>query len=134
MDIITKIKKIDTLFHVKGCTEDDIKNAESILNLTFPEEYVSYVKEFGAISFYATEWTGLNVGERINVVNVTINERKLNPNFPDDCFVIENQGIDGIVTVANSKGEVFTVRYDKIISLCDSIGEYLDICIDRENM
>ncbi len=131
--IVSRISKIENLFHAKGCSNKQIKEAESALGFSFPEEYVSYVKEYGAISFFATEWTGLNVGGQINVVNATKQERDLNPDFPSNCFVLENQGIDGIVTVANSKGEVFLVQYDNIKPLCSSISEYLEQCIDRQN-
>lgn len=130
-NIISKINSIEKVFHAKGCSDNQIKEAEKELGFSFPEEYVLYVKEYGAISFFATEWTGLNVGGRINVVDATKQERELNSDFPSDCFVLENQAIDGIVTVANSEGKVFTVQYDKVESLCDSISEYLNMCIDR---
>lgn len=131
-NIVSKINGIEKVFHGKGCSEDQIKEAEKELGFLLPEEYVIYVKEFGAISFFATEWTGLNVGGRINVVGATKQERELNSDFPSDCFVLENQAIDGMITAANSEGKVFTVQYDKIVPLCDTISDYLDICIKRK--
>ncbi|MGX7096015.1 SMI1/KNR4 family protein [Gemella bergeri] len=53
------IKKIENLYTAKGATEEQIIAAEKDLNLTFPVEYREYLKEFGAISFYGTELTGL---------------------------------------------------------------------------
>ena len=130
--IVEKIKKVDKLYHAKGCTTIQLKEAQRELGLEFPEEFIDYVKEYGAISFYGTEWTGLNVGGYLNVVEVTKRERELNSAFPTDCFVLENQAIDGLITAVNENGNVFTIQYDKKTPLCDSISEYLDICIARK--
>lgn len=130
--IVDKIKKIEKLYHAKGCTTRQLKEAQSELGIEFPEEFIDYVKEFGAISFYGTEWTGLNVDGYLNVVESTKQERELNSAFPTDCFVLENQAIDGAITAVDEKGHVYTVQYDKKISLCDSISEYLNICIARK--
>lgn len=131
-NIVEKIKKIDNLYHAKGCTTRQLKEAQNKLELEFPEEFIDYVKEFGAISFYGTEWTGLNVDGYLNVVEATKQERTLNSAFPTDCFVLENQAIDGIITAVNEKGHVYIIQYDKKTSLCDSISEYLNICISRQ--
>ena len=130
-DIVSKIEKIEKLFHARGCSNEQVEEAEKKLGLTFPEEYISYVRKFGAISFYATEWTGLNVSGRINVVDATMQEREINANFPKNCFVLENQAIDGMITAVNSEGSVFLVQYGKIMPLCNSISEYLDQCVNR---
>lgn len=130
--IVDKIKEIPNLYHVEGCTTKQIQEAQNALGLEFPADFIDYLKEYGAISFYGTEWTGLNVEGYLNVVEVTKRERQLNPNFPSDCIVIENQGIDGVLTVMNEKGQVFTLQYDKKDFLCDSLSAYLDICIARK--
>ena len=130
-NIIEKIKEIPNLYHAKGCSDEQIEEAERELGLKFPEEFIAYVKEYGALSFYGTEWTGLNVGGYLNVVDATKQERWLNSDFPKGYFVIENQGIDGVFTVVNESGQVFTLQYDKVELLCDSLLEYLDVCIAR---
>ena len=130
--IVDKIKKIEKLYHAKGCTTRQLKEAQSELGIEFPEEFIDYVKEFGVISFYGTEWTGLNVDGYLNVVESTKQERELNSAFPTDCFVLENQAIDGVITAVDEKGHVYTIQYDKKNWLCDSISEYLNICIARK--
>lgn len=132
-NIVDKIYGIEKLYHVKGCSTSQLEDAQRILGLEFPEEFVDYAKEFGAISFYGTEWTGLNVEGYLNVVEVTKQERERNKLFPLDCFVIENQGIDGIITIVDTKGYVFSAQYDNIVPLCDSLSDYLDICIARKS-
>ena len=130
--IIEKIGKIEKLYHAKGCTFKQIKDAQTELGITFPEEYMDIVKEYGAISFYGTEWTGLNVDDYLNVVTVTKQERDLNSSFPSDCFVLENQGIDGLIVIANEAGQVFSLRYSKVEKIHDTIAGYLDECTSRK--
>lgn len=131
-NIVEKIKKIDKLYHAKGCTTSQLRKAQIELGIDFPEEFIDYAKEYGAISFYGTEWTGFNVDSYLNVVEVTKQERELNSAFPTDCFVLENQGIDGLITAVNENGNVFIIQYDKKTPLCNSISDYLDICIARK--
>lgn len=131
MSIVNEIKKIPNLYHVEGCTTRQVMDAQKVLGLVFPREYIDYVKEFGVISFYGTEWMGLNVDGYLNVVEATKQEREINESFPVNCFVIENQGIDGLVTVADEQGRIYSVHYDKKEQICNSLSEYLNYCVDR---
>lgn len=133
MNIIEKIKKIDDLNIISnnGASEEQILRAEKRLELKFPEEYKNYVKEFGAISFLGNEWTGLNIDGYLNVVNMTEEERALNEFFPKKYFVIENIGVDRMLIISNEKGEIYTIQYNKIKFLCNSLSEYLDICLEE---
>ena len=132
-NIVEKIRKIENLYHAKGCTTKQLKEAQKELGVIFPEEFVDYTKEFGAISFYATEWTGLNVEGYLNVVSATIQQRKENLNFPARCFVLENIAIEGLLTVVDEEGHVYSEQHDKKTLLCNSISEYLDICVERKD-
>lgn len=132
MNIVDKIKTIPNLCHLTGCKTTQIKAAQKELDLDFPDEFIDYVKEFGVISFYGTEWTGLNVEGYLNVVDATKNERKLNKGFPQGFFVLENQAIDGILILVNSKGAVYSYQNGNLPTLiCKSMSEYLDICIQK---
>jgi hypothetical protein len=133
MNIVEKIKKIDDLDIISnnGASEEQIIRAEKRLELKFPEEYKDYVKEFGAISFLGNEWTGLNVDGYLNVVNMTEEERALNEFFPKKYFVIENIGVDRMLIISDEKGKIYTIQYDKIKFLCNSLSEYLDICLEE---
>lgn len=130
--IIEKIKKIDKLYHAQSCTTKQIKEAQKELGITFPDEYMDIVKEYGAISFFGTEWTGLNVDDYLNVVSVTKQEREMNNDFPAGCFVLENQGIDGLIVIANEAGQVFSLKFSKVEKIYDTISSYLDECIGRK--
>ena len=129
--IIEKINTIENLYHAKGCTYKQINDAQEELGITFPDDYIDILREYGAISFYGTEWTGLNVDDYLNVVSVTKKEREMNSSFPSDCFVLENQGIDGLIVICNEAGEVFNLQYSKIEKIHDSISGYLDECMQR---
>jgi hypothetical protein len=132
LNIVDKIKTIPNLCHLTGCKTTQIKAAQKELDLDFPDEFIDYVKEFGVISFYGTEWTGLNVEGYLNVVDATKNERKLNKGFPQGFFVLENQAIDGILILVNSKGAVYSYQNGNLPTLiCKSMSEYLDICIQK---
>lgn len=129
--IIEKINKIEKLYHTEGCSFKQIKEAQLELGITFPDEYIDIIKKYGTISFYGTEWTGLNIEGYLNVVSATKQEREMNSAFPLDYFVLENQGIDGLIVICNEKGEIFSIQYSKIEKIHDSISSYLDECINR---
>lgn len=130
--IVEKLNAVPNLFHLTGCVTSQIKEAQKSLNLEFPAEYIEYVKTFGAVSFYGTEWAGLNVDGNLNVVTATKQERDLDSNFPNDCFVVENVGIDGVLTLMGQNGKIYTYQQGKKSLLCDTLCEYLDLCIARK--
>ncbi|MBQ8688443.1 MAG: SMI1/KNR4 family protein [Ruminococcus sp.] len=130
-DIVSKMEAIKNLYHLTGCTDQEIEKAQQALGLRFSDEYVKYVKAYGAVSFYATEWTGLNVEGYLNVVEATMQERNLNPDFPDDCYVIENQDLNGSVIVSDSSGSVSVIQEGQRSEICRSLLEYLEICLRR---
>lgn len=130
--IVEKLKQVEHLYHLQGCSAEQIAQAQEALQIVFPEEFVDYVKQYGAISFYGTEWMGLNVPEELDVVAATQAERSVNPDFPKDFFVLEDQGIDALITAMDQQGRVYAVQYERKKLLCNSMSEYLDLCIARK--
>ncbi|MCR4822102.1 MAG: SMI1/KNR4 family protein [Treponema sp.] len=131
--MIEKIKSIENLCSGVGVSDEQITEAEKALGLKFPKEYVAYLKEFGKIRFFATEWTGLNAKGYRNVVEATNDEKSVNESFPKGFFVLENLGVDAKMVVVNEKGEVYILQYDRLKLICNTIEEYLDFCIARKN-
>ena len=129
-DIVDKILAISGLLSLGGCSDEQIKEAEEKLGLVFPAEYKDYVKQFGAISFTGTEWTGLNAVGYLNVITETLTEKERYDSFPEKHFVLENLGIDGILVICDEEGKVFSFNGDKESLLTQSISEYLDQCIE----
>ena len=131
MNIIDKIKTIEGLGHIQGCTDEQIKDAESKLELTFPQEYKDYVKTYGCIDFGSTELTGLNIDGYLNTVEATLVEKEYNEAFPEKHFILDDYHIDAKKVIVNEQGEVFLLQYDSIKKICNNISKYLDICIEN---
>ena len=132
-EIINKIKSIKGVNRSKGCTEEQLKEAQDALGMVFPTEYIEYVREFGCIDFGSTEWTGLNIKGYLNTVTATEDEKSVNASFPEKCFVLDDLNIDAKKVIVNEKGEVFMLQYEKVTPLCKSITEYLDMCIKKKS-
>lgn len=123
--ISEEIKKIVNMRSLDGVTSDEIAEAEKILNLTFAEDYREYLEKFGAATGKGVELTGLNVSKRINVVDVTVQERELN-DIPNDMYVIENLGIESIIILQRSNGEIYQLNENgELIRKYDDLVEYL---------
>jgi len=123
-DIITTIKKLENLVSLRGASTDAIKAAEKKLNLSFAADYSAYLKEFGLISAKHIEITGITESKRLNVVDVTLTERQRN-NLPHDMYVIDNTGIEGILMLQNSKGEIFEFQNGTAKKVYADLAGYL---------
>jgi len=124
-NVFDEINKKHKMFKTKPVNEDAIKEAETKLGRVFSDEYKKYLMQFGAISFSSTELTGLNIDKYANVVDVTLKEIELNENFPKDCIVLENVGVEGVLILINSKGHVFEWQNNSEKKIYDSMAEYL---------
>ena len=120
------INSINKLYKTKGCTDQQIIEAEQKLNLKFSKEYGEYLKTYGAVSFYGTEITGLNVDDYANVISVTLQEREFDKEFPLDCVVIENSGIEGLLVLQNEDGSVYQWIKGKNKKIFNSLNEYIE--------
>lgn len=124
--IINVIEKLQNLRWLVPLSEKDINDAEKVLCLRFADEYRIYTKKFGAISANGIELTGVVSTPRLNVVDVTTSEKNLNQNIPDDMYVIENTGIEGILMLQNARGEIFSIfPASKPVKKFNSLAEYL---------
>lgn len=119
-------------YHLNGVDDEQIREAEEKLGLQFPKEYEWYLKQYGAISFYGTEWTGLGVEGPVNVVTATQQEREWAPrSFPRDCFVLDIALGDGSVVIANEEGTVYYWSNKHQEWAADTLSDYLEICRER---
>lgn len=103
-----------------------IKEAEEELSLHFSDEYNKYLIAFGCAEYNGHELTGICKFPRLDVVKVTIEERKLNDNIPNNLYVIEQAHIDGIVIWQDENGYIYqTVGNSEPIKIFDSLIDYL---------
>lgn len=110
----------------KGASNEDIKKAEESLNVSFSKEYKLYLSKCGFATYEGHELTGICKAKRLNVVDVTINERKLSPDIQENWYVIEQLNIDGIVIWQSETGEIYqTSPEKKPLKIYDSLAEYI---------
>ena len=91
----------------KGGDEETIIAYENALGTRFAPDYREYLKEIGLACFDGKELTGISKTSRLNVVDVTKEEREMNDGIPADFYVIEETCYDGIVIWQASNGFVF---------------------------
>lgn len=106
------IKKLPQLKYTGGVSQMEIKKAQKQLGLTFSEDFIYYLLNFGQIEASGIKLLGISNKSLTSVVKVTLEERKRH-SIPDGFYVIENLGIDGILYVQDSTGTVYEVSPGK---------------------
>ena len=125
-DLVSIIKNKFDYRMLGGVTEKQIDDAEKQLGVKFSKEYRSYLNEFGAATFGSHEFTGICSSKRLNVVDVTEEERVLHPEIPNDFYVIERLDIDDVIIWQSSSGEVYQSLPNLVYSkVSDSLQNYL---------
>lgn len=123
--IIDEIAEHCKVYKGTGVSDEVIASAEQRLGLTFPSQYKDYLKECGILSFASHEITGLGVSGYLNVVEATEAERKLGGTFPEDCVLIENVGVDGILVIMDTEGCVFSYQNGRENAVAKSFFDYV---------
>ena len=131
-DFTEKVKEIEGVYTAEGCSDVQIQEAETALGISFPIEFKEYAKEFGAFSFGGVQWAGLNVSKHVNTVDLTLAEREINPQFSDDLFVLENIGNENLIIASDANGNIYEISGCAKKFMCNSLTEYLDLCIKDE--
>jgi len=107
---------------------EQISDAENALELRFADDYREYLIAFGIASSDGHEFTGICNSKRMNVVDVTLAEKSITPGIPNDWYVLEEAGFDGIVIWQSSTGEVYQTRPGReAIKIAGSICVYLGV-------
>lgn len=110
---------------MNGVAIGEIEEAEAKLGLAFADDYRSYLMEFGLASANGHELTGLCDSSRLNVVEVTKEER-LRHDIDPSWYVIERIGIDGALAWQSSDGSIYeTALHGGCFKACSSLVEYL---------
>ena len=105
--IVEVIQSLQSYRRAAKSTKADIVDAEISLRLSFSDEYKEYLEEFGAVSAFGMELTGLISVEYRNVVSATKEEWMLNPKIPHTMYVIENTCVDGIIIWQDTNGLIY---------------------------
>lgn len=87
----------------------EIVKAEQTLGLKFAREYADYVQAFGAATFGRHELTGICAFSRLNVVDVTLKHRQMNPDVLLNLYVVEECGMDDACIWQDAEGKVYCI-------------------------
>lgn len=111
---------------LSGASPEEITRAEQTLGVLFAEDYRSYVAAFGVASFAGHELTGVCKPKRLDVAEVTKEERAQNVNISADWYVLEQAHIDGIVVWQAGDGSIYqSMPGVKSRKICDSLEAYI---------
>ena len=126
-NILDATEGLEDVRFIKPADPKQIENAQEVLGVTFAEDYKEYLGKYGVISAKGLELTGIAAVDRLNVVKVTQQERKMNKIMPTDMYVIENTAVDGIVALQNAEGKIYTITMDgKLEFFSTSLADYVN--------
>lgn len=128
-DIIEAFNGKRDFYHEKGAARAEIDKAEKKLGVIFSSDYREYLMEYGAVSCAGHELTGISSEPASDVVALTLENKRKNPNIKESLYVIEETHIDGIVIWQSESGDILQSEYkeapQKIFgSLCDYIRSF----------
>lgn len=125
-DIVNMMKNKPDFYAMQGAGDMEIKRTEQMLGTHFADEYRGYLSAFGVASFSGHEFTGVCKSKRLNVIEVTREQRSQNQEIPCDWYVVEETHIDGIVIWQSSAGEIYqTVGETPGRKIFNSLTEYV---------
>lgn len=109
----------------KGCGNVAISDAEQALGIRFAPDYRAYLQKIGLACFDGHELTGICKAFRLNVVDVTLDERKQCPDAAG-WYVVEQANVDGIVICQAPSGEIYqTMPGVSARKIYNSLTEYV---------
>ena len=125
-DFIQKIKA-SNLACGRGCTEEQLMDAQNTLGLTFPQDFADYLLTFGIID----GWTGIGqrgktgkeISKEDNTVTRTLMEREVNHDFTKIMFLFLTQVMRQSVLPLMKTGRYILLRMisaNRDMILCQS--------------
>lgn len=124
--LISRIEQLQGLRFTGGVSSEDISDAETLLNLTFAEDYKLYLSKFGQIEAEGIELSGLSNKRLTSVVVLTQDERKM-LSIPPKHYVLENIGIDGLIYSQDATGAVYQLLPNRpVVKVADSLLQYIE--------
>lgn len=124
--IIEHIKNIPDAYYKTGVSVKEIEQAETKLNVKFSKDYIEVLNNFGVLLVNGHEIIGLGSSARLNVIDITTEERELNLEINPKWYVIEQANIDRVVIWQNKQGEIFQTQPEYgFKKIADSLLEYI---------
>lgn len=127
-NIIKLLKSFSDYIGANGCSEDEINEAEKTLLLSFSKEYRTYLREIGLACFNGHEFTGITRNNRLNVVNVTEEQRNNDADVPADWYVVEETYVDGFCVWQDKSGNIYLKSpITTPEQIANSLMEYIEL-------
>ena len=124
--LINVLQSMEDFCSFSPVSKEKISAVEQMLNLSFAQDYRDIIFNFGAISTNGHEIVGICNSKRLDVLEVTKNEKQINLRIPDTFYVIEQTNIDGIVVWQDEFGRIYqTIANSEPKLICMSLQEYL---------
>lgn len=136
VEVITKLAESDEMYSLGEVERSEIEAAESALEVKFASDFVEYVQKYGAISIGATELCGVTDDPNCSVVERTKEMREYYANFPKDCYMVEDTGMEGAVHVQFSNGEIYQYwddDEDELMFVANNLSEFLQKMLNDED-
>lgn len=123
-DIVAFLKNKESISYIGETNNNLISDAEGKLNVQFADDYRAYISAFGVASFDGHELTGICSSKRLNVIDVTTEERE--ELIPKEFYVIERLNIDGIVIWQSNTGLIYESQKKRSPQMiAETLIEYL---------
>lgn len=124
--LIDLINGLSGLISSGGVSDQQIKNAEKLLNLKFAADFKQYLTNYGQIEAPSFELMGISNKNTTSVVGNTLMLRNI-VRIPSNMYIIEDIGIDGIAYLQNTEGEIFQLSgMGNLTPYAKSLSEYIE--------
>lgn len=124
--LLNTIPTYDKYTYGSGASPEEIKEAESKLQLSFSEEYKDYLLKYSCAVIDHKYITGITSVEYLDVIDNTITEKQRCNKVPADMYVIERLSIDNIVLWQDQTGAVYQTAGDsEPVKIYDSLSDYI---------
>ena len=126
-ELINVLKTIPDLYSLQGVEIGEIDSAERALNVVFSPDYREYLAEYGIASANGHELTGICASKRLNVVDVTL-DQKARHSVPSSYYVVEDICVDDIVVWQSADGSIYqSAPGCPPRKICSSLTEYIQL-------
>ena len=102
-----------------------IESAEHQLGMTFSDDFVEYLTQYGTVELGSSELFGLGVTGYRNIVYATNKERSLSDKFPTKYVVIYNLGINSILILLGEDGCIYEYTPKRLRKIFDSFTQWV---------
>ena len=108
-----------------GVDKTVIETAEIELGIKFSDEFIEYLNVYGTVELNSSELFGLGIKGYRNIVRATNKERSLSENFPKNCVVIYNLGINSVLILLCEDGCVYEYTPRSMKKIYDTFNKWI---------